>query len=95
MNKVIRGGLLAAGLAVLFLSPLTSRLPDGLEKVAADQHFEHKASAAFFSAPLAGYAIPLARPGRLSTVFAGLAGVSATFILVVAAGRVLRARRKV
>ena len=70
----------AAILIALVLSPFASRLPDGLESVAAKLGFMHAAAPAF-AAPLADYSLPLLLPAAVSTGLAGLAGVLAVFVI--------------
>ncbi len=62
-------------LVVLLISPLASANPDGLERVALDLNFiEQSASAPFLILP--DYTIPLLGESGVSTIFAGIIGVS-------------------
>jgi cobalt/nickel transport system permease protein len=72
-----RGWVLAGvliSLVVIFLSPLASANPDGLERVAQDLGFSGRAQAAPFGL-LSDYTLPWIRDGGLSTILAGLAGL--------------------
>jgi hypothetical protein len=76
---VIGGLLVAIGLA-LFLSPLASGEPDGLNRVALDQGFadserEHRLS----DSPVAGYGVRGVDNEAVSTGVSGVIGVLITF----------------
>ncbi len=74
-----RGVLVALGLA-LFVAPFASRWPDGLEQVAANLGFEHRATASpVLAAPLPDYRFPGAGSIARSTVVAGVAGTLVAF----------------
>ncbi len=68
--------LIACG-AALFLSPLASSLPDGLDKAASQLHLLSDAGS--WLAPLADYRLPGLTSVTLATSLAGLAGTLATF----------------
>jgi hypothetical protein len=89
MNRKWVWAALCAALLLAALSFLASGAPDGLERVAKDQHFDAK-SAAANPAPLPGYAVPGVRHRRLSTALAGVAGVLIVFVLAAGFGRLLR-----
>lgn len=75
------GVILAVGL-VLFVSPYACNWPDGLEKIAVDLGFEHRAVASpFFSAPIPDYAVPGVASPAWGTILAGLTGVTVAFLL--------------
>ena len=74
-------GLLVALGMVLFVAPVASGWPDGLEKVAATLGFEAKAAAPVLPAPLPGYAVPGLGRAVSSTVLAGAIGVMVAFAL--------------
>lgn len=69
--------LLIACVTALFLSPLASSLPDGLEQAAAQLHL--LADGGSWLAPLADYRLPGLTGEALSTALAGLIGTLATF----------------
>jgi cobalt/nickel transport protein len=92
---IISGMVLALGIA-LFLSPLASSLPDGLERVAENLGFIKKAegpgTTIWEKSPLPDYKVPRIQNERWATGLAGLAGT----IVIAAAGwglaRLLRKR---
>ncbi len=82
------GRFAAAGFALAlllagFISPLASSAPDGLEKVAQEQHFLQKAEdqEAWHGALLPDYTVPGIREEGASTGTAGLLGTMAMFAL--------------
>ncbi len=85
-------GLAIAALVVIVLAPLASPDPDGLEKVAEERGFIERAQDAFYNV-LPDYSIPGIDDPFLSTVLAGLIGVSVIFLLMVGLGRLLARRR--
>jgi peptidoglycan/LPS O-acetylase OafA/YrhL len=84
-------GVAAAVLIVVFLAPLASGDPDGLERVAADQGFLDRA-VNFWGGLLSGYAVP-GVSGPLSTVLSGLLGVAIVLGVMLLLGRMLARRR--
>ncbi len=81
-------GLIVA-LAVVFLAPMASADPDGLERVAMDLGFiDQGASAAYQILP--DYSIPVLGETALSTILAGAIGALAVAALTVVAVRLLR-----
>ena len=86
---VAYGLAIAAGLT-LFVAPVASGWPDGLEKVAADLGFEARAAAeGAVTVPFGDYRIPAFGNSPWSTAAAGLAGTLAAFALSLALTRVL------
>lgn len=89
--------VIAAGIAItvavaVLVSPFASSEPDGLERVAIDEGFDHTASDhALADGPTADYAVDGVDDEGLSTGLAGLIGVAVTFAL--AAGLTVLARR--
>ncbi|MHB8781195.1 MAG: PDGLE domain-containing protein [Candidatus Geothermincolia bacterium] len=91
----------AAGLALslalaLFLAPLASSEPDGLERVALDQGFEERAheDPAWTGSPIPDYEIPglgETRPAW-ATALAGLAGTATVFLMAWGLARLLKKR---
>jgi len=72
-------GMVAIAL-VVFLSPFASALPDGLERVAHDLGFIGSETSVF-DALIPDYAVPGLKDERLTTVVAGLVGVSITVLI--------------
>jgi cobalt/nickel transport protein len=81
------GVALAAALAA-FASPLASSLPDGLERVAIDLGFVHRARAR--RAPAADYETPGLERTALGVAVSGVAGVLSVALLAVGLGKALR-----
>jgi cobalt/nickel transport system permease protein len=80
---------LVVALMVLFLSPLASANPDGLERVAMNIGFiERGADAPFEIMP--DYTIPLLGETAVSTILAGVVGALVVAILTLIAMRLLR-----
>ncbi len=82
----------ALALLAAVLSPLASAYPDGLERVAADAGFLHRAQGAPFQV-LPNYTIPLLGPTPLSTIVAGAVGVLVVFSLMILLARSLRGNK--
>jgi cobalt/nickel transport protein len=94
MKRWLWGLVIAVAVAV-FLSPLASRWPDGLEKVAARKGFLYRAEGKqVLNAPMPDYAMPGLRNAPVSTATAGFLGTIAAFGLAFGAGRLLARRRK-
>jgi hypothetical protein len=78
MNKkwipVVAVGL-AAAIIVALLSPLASSHPDGLERVAEDEEFLHKADDPSFEI-LPDYTIPGIDNEEVTTILSGIVGVA-------------------
>jgi ABC-type Fe3+ transport system permease subunit len=85
-------GIAIAAAVVVFLAPLASSDPDGLERVAQDQGFIERAEN-FVAGLLGGYAIPGMDNAWLSTVLSGLLGVAIVLVVVVLLGRLVARRR--
>jgi hypothetical protein len=85
-------GLAIAALVVVLLAPLASPDPDGLEAVAEDQGFMGAARDALFQL-LPDYTLPGIDDPTVSTIASGLIGVVVVFVVMVAAGWLLRRRR--
>ncbi|MCG3178901.1 MAG: hypothetical protein BIFFINMI_01231 [Phycisphaerae bacterium] len=81
---VLPGLAVAVGLAV-FVSPLASSSPDGLERVAEDKGFADKEASgdgeAWKSAPVPDYEMPGVKRVPLAKALAGLAGTLVTFLV--------------
>ena len=76
--------------AVLLLSPLASTHPDGLNRVAMDLGFIHRAQAG--NGPLAEYTMPLLQSPSLSKIAAGGVGVLVLLGAAYLIGRLLNRR---
>jgi cobalt/nickel transport system permease protein len=92
--KGSRGWVLAGALislAVVFLSPLASADPDGLERVAGDLGFLGKGAAAPYQL-IPDYTLPVLGETSLSTIFAGLIGIAVVGAIIVLLGQGMRAK---
>ncbi len=83
---------IAVSLLAVFLSPLASASPDGLERVAGDMGFLHLGQSAPYKI-LPDYTIPILGGTALSTIIAGAVGALVVLGLVVLVGRSLRKTR--
>lgn len=86
-------GLIIA-LAVVFLSPLASSSPDGLERVAEDQGFLQKAKSPYFEL-IADYVFPNVTNEGLATILAGIVGTLLVFLIVSGVAYLLLRRQRV
>jgi len=84
---------IATSLIVVFLSPLASTDPDGLNRVAKDLGFIGSAQSS--AGPLAGYMIPFLANVSISRIVAGAIGISVVLVLAVLAGRTLQKKTTV
>jgi cobalt/nickel transport protein len=77
-RRVILWGFVSALIIAVFLSPLASSWPDGLERVAENLGFMKKAGQSGVTwwdrSPLADYKIPGIQSERWATALAGLLG---------------------
>ena len=87
----VAGYLIA--MAVVFVAPFASSDPDGLERVAEDKEFIHKAEDAPYSV-IADYVFPGVDNETLATLLAGWAGVTVIFVLVAGAAYLARRLRQ-
>ena len=89
------GGLIALGLA-LFISPLASHWPDGLDRTAEVLGFKGRAAAPIVPAPIPDYEMPGVRWSTLGTSVAGAVGTVVVFFLAWLLARALvpRANRE-
>ncbi len=85
-------GLGVALLITLFLSPLASISPDGLEKVAETKGFAERGEGWKFwkYAPLTDYVIPGIKNEKVSTALSGLIGTVAIFLIALGAGKLIK-----
>ncbi len=90
-------GLLIALALALFVSPLASKWPDGLDRTAEVLSFHEKAAAPVVSAPIPDYKMPGLRSSVLATSAAGAVGTLVVFVLAWWLARILvpRDRRAV
>jgi cobalt/nickel transport system permease protein len=82
------GLLMALGLA-LFVAPVACPWPDGLEKVAAQLGFEHRAATPLLHSPLAEYRLPGIGSPMAATALAGVIGTVIAFGLAWVLARLL------
>jgi cobalt/nickel transport system permease protein len=75
---VAYGGLIALGLA-LFVSPLASRWPDGLDRTAEVLGFKEKAVTPVVAAPMSDYQVPWFHWTTLGASLAGAVGTIVVF----------------
>jgi len=79
---------LVMSLIVIFLSPLASTDPDGLNRVATDLGFINAAQSG--NGPLEGYTVPFLADTSASKIAAGVIGAIIVLALAVLAGRTLQ-----
>ncbi len=92
---IILVGLLLAGVLAALISPFASSAPDGLERVAANLHFDQQAkeTPAWRWALFPDYLAPGLANEPVATGVAGLLGVVAVFAGAYGLSWVLRRRR--
>jgi cobalt/nickel transport protein len=85
-------GLGVSLLMVLFLSPLASSSPDGLERVAKMKGFAEKGEGwrLWKFAPFPDYAIPWVKSEKVSTALSGLVGTLAIFFIAWGLGKLIK-----
>jgi cobalt/nickel transport system permease protein len=88
-GEFIGYGLLATLGIAIFVAPFACAWPDGLERVAAQLGFEHRAAPPLLPAPAADYHIPGIHWAVGATALAGMAGTLVVFALALLLGRVL------
>jgi|Deesub1362A_J573_1020465.scaffolds.fasta_scaffold37174_2 cobalt/nickel transport protein len=95
MKRVSLVGVFVAIVLVIFVSPFSSKFPDGLERVAEDKGFSHKCKGEeLFKSPFPDYVVPGIRHEGIATVVSGLVGVVICFGVGVGLGYILRKREK-
>jgi len=82
------GGLITLGLA-LFVSPLASRWPDGLDRTAEILGFKEKTVATIVPAPMPDYEVSGVHWSTLGTSIAGAVGTIVVFVLAWVLARAL------
>lgn len=65
----------------VFISPFASRSPDGLEKVAEDNGFLHKAKSIWRYSPFSDYSLAGIENKYISTALTGIIGVVIVFVI--------------
>jgi cobalt/nickel transport system permease protein len=88
-NWVYVGGIIS--LIVVFLSPLASADPDGLERVAENLGFIGVGQSAPFEI-IPDYALPFLGETALSTILAGVVGIVVVGLVMVLVGRGMKAK---
>jgi len=95
MKKLIIIGLFIAVAIAVFLSPLASSHPDGLEKVAEDKNFLQKAEEKeIIKAPVPDYSMPGIKNEKVAGSIAGLIGTLLVFAVAYGIGVFLKSRRR-
>ena len=94
LNHLIWMGLGISLLIALLLSPFSSPLPDGLEKVSQVKGFSDAGREGRMAryAPLRGYALPVITEARTSAALSGVAGTLGIFFIMIGIGKILRRR---
>jgi cobalt/nickel transport protein len=93
-KKEIAAGLIIAVIIAMFLSPLASSLPDGLERVAQDYGFSEKSEKSpVWRAPLPDYIFPGLKNERAATSISGFLGTVIIFAVVYSLGLLLKKRK--
>ena len=88
------GALVVALALAVFVSPLASSSPDGMERVAEDKGFAEAAAEPVWSfSPLPDYAFPGLSEGGLSTAAAGLVGTLLLFTVALVTGKLVAGTR--
>jgi cobalt/nickel transport system permease protein len=85
------GMIAALGIAV-FVTPLASRAPDGLESTAGKLGFAEKGGG--HAAPMAEYRVPGIEAATVATSAAGLIGTVAVFPLAIVVARMVVPRKR-
>jgi cobalt/nickel transport system permease protein len=83
------GAVVVTAAVVVFLAPLASSFPDGLEFVGGKYGFIAESTTSY-EAPLPDYSTPGLADGRWSTVVAGLVGTLTVFIAGILFSRIKR-----
>ena len=79
-KKWVVFAIIIAVFLVIFLSPLASKLPDGLQRVAQDKGFLEKTRT--LSPPvIPGYLFPGIKNEKLAVIAAGIVGILIVFII--------------
>ncbi|MCL4240659.1 MAG: PDGLE domain-containing protein [Dehalococcoidia bacterium] len=82
-------GLLITVLVVIFLAPLASSDPDGLDRVSEDKGFADQGKDSPYSF-LPDYSVPGIDDERATVIISGLIGVAIVFVLTMAFGAYVR-----
>lgn len=93
-KKEIIIGLVIASTVAIFLSPLASSWPDGLERVAHDYGFANKKEQGpFLKAPIPNYIFPYLKNEKLATSISGLFGTLIIFAIGFSVALLLKKRK--
>jgi cobalt/nickel transport protein len=93
-RKEIVIGLIMAVIVAIFLSPLASSWPDGLEKVAHDHGFIAKSEqGSILKSPIPDYAFPGIKNEKMATAISGLLGTFVIFGIGCGLALLLKRRR--
>lgn len=94
MKKFIIIGLIVSAALVLLIAPFASSWPDGLERVAINLGFIEKGEGLpVLRSPMPDYMLNFIKDERLSTILAGLVGITVMFLLVYVIGLLLKRRQ--
>lgn len=94
-KKEIVIGIFLALIIVIFLAPLASSSPDGLERVAEDLAFLEKADGKeVISSPLPDYEVPGLENKVLAGILAGITGIILTFALMIIFAKLIANSKK-
>lgn len=94
ISGIVFKGILICFAVVLFLVPIASPNPDGLERVAKDKDFDKNARVPLVTALLPDYSVPWLKDTKLSSIVSGGAGVLITFGLVYLVGKAVSKPKK-
>jgi hypothetical protein len=98
MKWFIVCGLAVSVLLVIFVSPLASSFPDGLEWAAEKIGFlEHGEGEPTLKSPMPDYECPLVDKEKypaLATILSGLAGMAVVFFVTLGIAHAMKARKK-
>lgn len=81
ITAFVASGLAVAAALVVFVAPMASPDPDGLESVAAESGFAEAAQEHPIGGPLADYQVAGVASERTGTIIAGLSGTAAAFAI--------------
>jgi len=94
-KKIIVIGLFIAAAIAVFLSPMASSHPDGLEKVAEDKNFLQTAEdKEVIKAPVSDYSMPGIKNKTVAGSIAGLIGTIIVFCIAYGIGLCLKSRSR-
>ncbi|WP_066635043.1 PDGLE domain-containing protein [Desulfolucanica intricata] len=95
MKKLLLASFVVALLVAALMSPFASSSPDGLERVAEDKGFLHKAEGQeVIKSPIPDYVFPGLKNEAVATSVAGVAGTVLTFGFLLVFGKILSKKTK-